>query len=90
MCDTVRFTGQRWPDPPTYGIPDPQQAAPLCRCSHCGLEIYPGGDAYTDTPAAPDAPDSVTVHKDCLLDWVSELGLSAVADAFGFHEARAY
>lgn len=73
-----------WNEPPTYGIPDPQDVPPLCRCSQCGGEVYPGEDAYTDTPDAPGSPGSVTVHKDCLMDWVRDLGDDLVADKFGF------
>ena len=83
--DLPCFTTQRWPDPPTYGIPDPQQADPLCRCACCGLEVYPGDAAYTDAPNAPDGPGAVTVHQDCLTDWVCDLGDEALANAFGFH-----
>lgn len=85
MYDTPRFPDRCWPDPPTYGIPDPQQADPLCRCACCALEIYPGDDAYTDAPNAPDTPGAVTVHRDCLTDWVRGLGDEALANAFGFH-----
>lgn len=85
MYDPPRFTPRRWSDPPDYGIPDPQQAAPLCRCAYCALEIYPGDDAYTDAPGAPDTPGAVTVHQDCLTDWVRDLGDTALATAFGFH-----
>lgn len=84
MAD-ARFP-EPWGEPPTYGIPDPQQADPICDCTQCGMEIYPGDKVYTDTPDAPGAPDSVTVHEGCLLDWVCEQGVPAVADAFGFSE----
>lgn len=78
-------TPELWDEPPTRGIPDPQQTAPLCRCHYCGGEIYPGNDLLTDTPNAPEAPDAVTIHPDCLMDWVRERGTTAVAEAFGFH-----
>lgn len=74
-----------WTDPPTYGIPDPQAQLPLCRCAQCGREIYPGGDYLTDTPAAPESPGATTLHRDCLADWVRDLGPTALSEAFGFH-----
>lgn len=74
-----------WDEPPTRGIPDRQQIPPLCHCAQCGGEIYPGGAGYTDTPAAPGTPGSVNLHKDCLADWIQELGAAALAEAFGFH-----
>lgn len=78
-----------WAEPPTYGIPDRQQAPPLCLCAHCGGEIYPGEAAFTDTPAAPDSKGAVTLHTDCLLDWVRDQGVTAVAEAFSFHKLPA-
>lgn len=75
-----------WNEPPTYGIEDRQQIPPICHCAQCGGEIYPGSAAYTDTPNAPDSPGSVTLHKDCLMDWVRDLGDDLVADKFDFEK----
>lgn len=75
-----------WNKPPTYGIKDRQQIPPLCRCAQCGGEIYPGNEGYTDTPNAPGGPGSVTLHKDCLMDWVRDLGDDLVAEKFGFEK----
>lgn len=84
-----RFTGQRWPDQSTHSILDPQNAQPIARCKQCGLEIYPGEGIYTDTPNAPDDTGAVTLHKECLLDWVVELPTSTITEAFGFHTLTA-
>lgn len=65
------------------GYPDSEEQ-PLFRCAQCGREGYPGENYYTDTPAAPDDPGAVTLHQDCLMDWVRDRGPSAVAEAFGF------
>lgn len=73
-----------WNEPPTYGIPDPQDQPPLCRCSHCGSEIYPADEVYTDAPDAPGSSGSVTIHKDCLMEWVRALGDDLVARQWGF------
>lgn len=38
-----------WDEPDTtYGIPDPQQAKPVCWCERCGAEIYAWVDARQD------------------------------------------
>lgn len=77
--------GWVWHSPPTYGIQDPQAKPPLCHCAQCGREIYPGEDYLTDTSAAPEGPGAITLHRDCLLDWVRDLGPTTLAEAFGFH-----
>lgn len=74
----------RWNEPPTYGIPDPQDILPVCYCTQCGGEIYPTDAAYTDAPDAPGSPGSVTLHKECLMDWVRDLGDAPVAEQWGF------
>lgn len=85
MYDMPRFTGHRWPDaPPTYGIEDPQCADPAAYCAQCGGEIYPREAYYTDTPNAPGSKGAVTLHPDCLLDWVRDQGTAPAAEAFGF------
>lgn len=73
-----------WNEPPTRGIEDPQQVLPLCRCAQCGGEIYPTDEFYTDTPEAPDSKDAVTLHTDCLMDWVRAQGDNNVAEQYGF------
>lgn len=70
--------------PPTYGIPDPQEAPALGCCAYCGGEIYHGDSVYTDTPDAPGSRGSVTLHRECLMDWVRDLGEEAVARQWGF------
>lgn len=70
---------ERWNEPPTYGIEDPQQIPEICKCSYCGGEIYPGDDAFTDG-------GKVRLHEDCLLDWVRDLGVAAVAEHYGFEK----
>ncbi len=75
-----------WNEPPTYGVEDPQQVPPLCRCAQCGGEIYPTDELYTDTPEAPGSKGSVSLHADCLMDWVRALGDDLVADKFGFEK----
>lgn len=52
-------------DPPTYGIPDRQQAAPAAFCSKCQGELYPGDQVYH--------LDGKEVCFDCFKDWVLEL-----------------
>lgn len=70
-----------WDEPPTRGISDRQAERPIARCSFCGYEIYAGDEALTDG-------GDVELHTDCLMDWVKDLGIAAVAEAFGFETLR--
>lgn len=49
-----------------YGRPDPQDAAPVAYCIHCGGEIYPGTAAYIPAEYAG------MLHEDCVKDWLCE------------------
>lgn len=49
-----------------YGREDPQNAAPVTFCIHCGGEIYAGEPAYMPAEYAG------MVCEECLKDWLYE------------------
>ena len=47
-----------------YGRPEPQDAAPVAYCLHCGGEIYAGDEAWQ-----PD-DEYGFVHRECVKDYM--------------------